>query len=282
MVSKATRSAALKSSRSVQEDDESIELEESEPNSSSAARSVERVCDIFDLLQDAPLGLTLTEVAEKTGLAKSTVYRYVIGLASREYVERDAVTNLVRLGRAFHPKPERRVDDFIAIARPVLELASKQFDETMNLGMLDGRQYVHLLVIESSQLMRLAARVGERGLIHSTAIGKIIAAQISDENLVALLGSEGLAPLTKRTITSIDAFRQEVKRVRRQGFALDDCENQEDGRCIAVAVSGPAVPMGISISAPVRRFPKSRIPEFVDLLLRTAQILEAEYRVIHS
>ncbi|MCU1488599.1 MAG: transcriptional regulator, IclR family [Acidimicrobiaceae bacterium] len=280
MTSKATAAAAPKSGGAARAHPQPVELEE-ESSSSSAARSVERVCDIFDRLQDAPSGLTLTDLAEKTGLAKSTAYRYVIGLASRDYVERDADSNLVRLGRAFHPKPERRIDEFVAMARPLMELAAEQSEETLNLGMLDGSQYVHVLVIESSQIMRLAARVGEHGLIHSTAIGKVIATQMSEESLTSILQSEGLPSFTKRTITSLDVFRQEITRVRRQGFALDDCENQEDGRCIAVPVSGPPIPMGISISAPVRRFPKGRVPEFANLLLRTAEMLEAEYREIH-
>jgi IclR family transcriptional regulator, acetate operon repressor len=241
-------------------------------------RAVERVCDIFDLLQDADHGMTLTEIAERVSLPKSTAYRYLAALEKRSYIERDDETNIVRLGFAFRPKPSRRMDEFIELARSALEAMRDRTGETINIGVLDGGQFVHRLVVESGHIMRLAARPGERGMIHSTAIGKVIAAQLPAERVQSILEIEGMPRLTEHTITTAPAFMTELEKVRRQGYAVDDCENQEDGRCIAVPIKGVDVAMGLSLSAPVRRVRRSDVPGLAKSLQELAGRLAAQYR----
>lgn len=245
-------------------------------DSLSSLRAVERVCDILDLLQASSEELTLTDIADRTGLPKSTAYRYIVALESRAYVDRDD-NNVLRLGAAFRPRVTRQLEQFIALARPVLLGLRNSTNETVNLGVLDGGQLSHVIVVESEQMMRLAARVGERGMIHSTAMGKVIAANLEPDLVRGILETEGMQALTNFTITDADDYLAELDRVRRLGFGLDDCENQEDGRCIAVAIEHMPVPCAVSISAPVRRFPKNRIPEFVELLRAAAEELTSQY-----
>src|SRR5215470_9645706 len=76
-------------------------------------RAVERVCDIFDLLQEAPDGLSLTAIANGTGLPKTSAYRYLLALEAYRYVERDEATNTIRLGLAFRPKPSHQLEQFV-------------------------------------------------------------------------------------------------------------------------------------------------------------------------
>jgi IclR family acetate operon transcriptional repressor len=245
---------------------------------SPSLRAVERVCDILDLLQEAPDGLSLTDIAERTGLPKSTAYRYLVALERRNYVDRDE--NMMRLGFAFRPRSTRDIEHFLAVARPLLVTLRDETGETVNLGLLDGGHHTHAIVVESEQMMRLAARVGERGMLHSTAIGKVIAARMDPEVVRTILKSEGMPALTSKTITNADDYFAELARVRRAGYGLDDCENQDGGRCIAVPVEGLPVLGGLSISAPVSRFPKKLVPEFAELLQASAAKLSQQYREI--
>ena len=235
-----------------------------------AIRAVTRVCEILDLLQDAPDGLLATEIAELAHLPKSTAYRYLVSLERRAYIARDEPTNIVRLGSVFRPKATRDLDRFISQARPILAALRDETGETTNLGVLDGGQYVHSAVAESRQIIRLAAREGERCALHSTAIGKVIAAELPDDTVREILRAEGMPRFTDRTILTVDAFLRELPRVRAKGYALDDCENQEAGRCIAVSVPGAPALSGLSISSPASRFPKSRVPTFVAALKNAA------------
>lgn len=255
-----------------------MSLDADTTSDSPSLRAVERVCDILDLLQEAPDGLSLTDIAERTGLPKSTAYRYLVALERRNYVDRD--DNMMRLGFAFRPSSTRDVEQFLTEARPALEALRDETGETTNLGLLDGGHHSHAIVVESEQMMRLAARVGEHGPLHATAIGKVIAARMNPEVVRTILQSEGMPALTSKTITTPDAYFAELERVKKVGYALDDCENQDGGRCIAVAVEGLPVLAGISISAPVSRFPKKLVPEYAERLHKTAAALTRQYREI--
>jgi IclR family acetate operon transcriptional repressor len=132
---------------------------------------------------------------------------------------------------------------------------------------LDGDSVVYLQIVESAQAMRLAARRGERDYIHSTALGKAIAAQQSDEAVRALLRASGMPARTPRTITRIDDFMVERARVREQGYAIDDEENEQGARCVAVALPGTMSPPASASARPpsasptsTRRPPQRRSP----------------------
>jgi IclR family transcriptional regulator, acetate operon repressor len=243
---------------------------------SPSLRAVERVCDILDLLQENPEGLSLTDIAERTQLPKSTAYRYLVALERRNYIDRD--DNMMRLGFAFRPRSGRDIEQFLVEARPLLLRLRDETGETINLGLLDGGRHRHSVVVESEHIMRLAAREGEHGMLHSTAIGKVLAAGMDPEAVRTILLSEGMPRLTEWTITDADEYLAELDRVRENGYALDDCENQDGGRCIAVEVEGLPVRCGLSISAPTNRFPVRRVTEFAERLHAAAAELTALYQ----
>jgi IclR family transcriptional regulator, acetate operon repressor len=241
-------------------------------------RAVDRVCDILEVLQQTPGGASLVDVAELTGLPKSSAYRYLLALEGRRYVEREAATGMYRLGLAFLPQQTRQLEVFAERARPHLERLRDKLGETVNLGVLDGSRILHTQVVESPQMMRLAARVGDRGALHSTALGKAISANLAAERVLAMLAAEGMQRLTPTTITSAKRFMTELDAVRQRGYAIDDCENQSDGRCVAVAVVGVPFEMGVSVSAPASRLPRSGVPAVGRALRLVAAQLVREFQ----
>lgn len=165
-----------------------------------------------------------------------------------------------RLGPAFRPQHTHAVDRLIVVARPILEQLRDKFAETTNLGILDGTSVVHVMVCESPHMLRLAAHVGDRGLVHATALGKAICATLPPDRVRSILNAAGTPGYTSQTIVDQDSYLAELDRVRAQGYGVDDMENQIDGRCIAVAFGdGLDVPAGMSISAPVSRLSRADI-----------------------
>jgi IclR family transcriptional regulator, acetate operon repressor len=238
-------------------------------------RAVQRVCDILDLLQESERGVSLPAVADVTGLPKSSAFRYLVTLESRRYVERDAETGDYRLGLAFLPLQARQFDLLAQRARPFLEQLRDQFGETVNLGLLDGNRVIYLMIVESPRAVRLAARPGDRDPVHSTALGKAIAAHLPDARVRALLAAEGLPRKTDRTITRVEDYLSELQTVRDRGYAIDDRENELDGRCVAVPLLGGRLAAAISLSAPAARFPMERVPEAAAALTSVCtQLLE--------
>lgn len=228
--------------------------EPSSPDEPYLIRSVERVCSILDLLQDSPEGASLGEIAQVTELPRSSVFRYLATLRHRGYVERNPNTEDYRLGQAFLPFRSRHLELFAEQVRAHLEKLRDRFQETINLGVLINRRVTYLDILESPKSMRLAARRGDRDHIHSTALGKAIAAHLPEEQVFAILAAEGMPKLTPRTINDPDRYMEELRAVRERGYALDDRENEEDGRCLAVPILGYRLPAAISLSAPHSRF----------------------------
>ena len=241
-------------------------------------RAVERVCDILDLLQTEPDGVSLVAVAAATDLPKSSAYRYLLALESRRYAERDMETGLFRLGLAFRPQRTRQMELFLERAQPVLEQLRDRLNETVNIGALDGGQVVHVAVVECQQMMRLAARVGDRGPLHATALGKVIAAGLPADRVLAILAGEGMPAFTPRTITTPGAYLDEVSKVVEQGFGVDDLEAQPDGRCVAVPLLGLPFLAGLSVSAPSNRLSQEAVPQVVRQLQKAANTLVKSYQ----
>lgn len=211
-----------------------------------------RVLDILDLLQRSAAPVSLAEVVAVTGLPKSSAFRYLTTMESRGYVQRD--TTGYQLGKAFVPAHTPRLDVLAVRARPVLEQVRDRFDETVNLAVLDGTRVVYLEIVESRRGMRFVARRGDREPIHSTALGKAVASTLDTELVEAIVAAEGMPQRTSRTITDADRFLRVVNAVARDGYAIDDRENEEDGRCVAVPLTGLPVPAAVSLSAPANRF----------------------------
>lgn len=240
-------------------------------------RAVARVCDILDALQENPDGVILTKIASQTGMPKSSAFRYLAALEDRQYVERDDATGLYRLGLAFRPLATRSVDQLLEVARPELEKLRQLTGETVNLGILTGGRVVHLEVLESPQIMRLAARVGESAPLHVTALGKALAATMNESRVRTILEKEGMPKLGPRTITEPEAFLAELATVREEGYGVDDCEAQDDGRCVAVAIEGTGIPAAISLSSPASRLAREDVPAVGGRLKAAARAISKNY-----
>ncbi len=243
----------------------------SEGESRYSVRAAERVLNILDVLQVASDGVSLGEVAEAARLPKSSAFRYLSTLESRGYVERERDTGTFRLGLAFLPFHGRQLQVLGIRAKPLLEELRDHFEETTNLGVLDGNRVVYVEIVESQRMTRMAAREGDRDRIHSTALGKAIASQLPEEDVLRILGEEGMPQLTANTVTDVETLLNVIEEVRLGGYAVDDRENVHDGRCVAVSVPGLRVPAAISLSAPATRLKMSAVGEVADALIKAAK-----------
>jgi IclR family acetate operon transcriptional repressor len=256
--------------RRKQDPEDTTPQEASEEERDYSVRAVERVCLILNLLQESVDGITLNEVAQTTGLPKSSAFRYLWTLENHRYVERDEEGGLFRLGLGFVGMQSRHLEILRERARPSLEHLRDEFGETANLGLLDGDHIIYIDIVESRRGVRLAASRGDRDPIHCTALGKAIAAQLPEERVRDLLKETGLAKRTGNTITSIEDYFDELTKVRRLGYAVDDRENEDDGRCVAAPLLGTHLPVAISVSGPSSRFTLQDVKKVAKTLIEVA------------
>ena len=236
-----------------------------------AVRSVSRVLDIMDFLRQHPEGASPAELAGATDMPRSSVFRYLSTLESRGYVERENGTGAFHLGPAFLSSDVRHLRLLSQRARPILEELRDRFGETVNLGVLDGSRVVYLEIVESLRSMRFVARKGDHEPIHSTGLGKAISMLLDDDAIRAILKTEGMPARTNRTITDPDEFTETINQSREAGYAIDDGENEADGRCVAVPIPGLAFPAALSLSAPAARFSDREAKAAFDILQEAAR-----------
>jgi IclR family acetate operon transcriptional repressor len=237
-------------------------------------RAVDRTLDILDCLQGASSGVALGALSETIGLPKSSAFRYLATLEARGYVVRDP-DETYRLGPASGPMRMRHASLLTAVARPRMEELCRRFEESICLGALDGTKVAYLAMSESSRAVRFAARPGHCDFIHSSALGKVLASRLPADALRRILAIEGMPAVTVHTITDRQAFLAEIGAVRTRGYAVNDRENDDVGRCVAVALPGPLA-AAVSLSAPAARFPLERAPEVAAALQRATEDIAAE------
>lgn len=243
-----------------------------------AIRAVARVCDLLDTLQRHPEGVTLAAITEQVDLPKSSAFRYLASLEARGYAVRDDSGQLYLPGPAFLASASKRLDLIVSRVHEHLVALRDEFDETMNLGLLDGAGVVYLDIVETPRTVRLAARLGDRDPLHSTALGKALASLLDEDEVRALLADESLPARTPRTLTEVDGYLAELRRVRTRGHSLDDGENESDGRCVGVPIQHGPERIAISMSAPAARFPKRDVERVAERLRDAAAAIAADLR----
>jgi DNA-binding IclR family transcriptional regulator len=174
---------------------------------------------------------------------------------------------------------EHRLERLRVVARPHLESVQRATGETVNLVVLDTDRVVYVDQVEGSRSVRMFTTVGTSVPAHTTGAGKAIMAGGPSDAVQALYaGREPLPRLTDRTITTLDGLEEDLRRIRRRGFAVDNEEHEEGVGCVAVAIfdhSGRAM-AALSVSGPSARILGHKVSELGDLLVdHAAKISDA-------
>ncbi|GIJ10865.1 IclR family transcriptional regulator [Micromonospora andamanensis] len=225
------------------------------PEDFQPVKSAGRTLDLLELLADHPQAWALGDLARALGIPKSSLHGLLRTLTSRGWVRTDETGSRFRLGlRALRVGAAYLDgDDRIGLLAGVLDELSRRFGEAVHLGRLDGDQVVYLAKRESVHRLRLYSAIGRRLPAHATALGKALLAEHPDQEVDRML-TWPLARLTPHTVTDPEALHAALAAVRTTGHAVDQEENAEGIRCVAMAVplARPAVD-AVSVSVPVSR-----------------------------
>jgi len=231
-----------------------------------------KVLSIFELLDRSPDGLQLRYISEQTKLNKSTAYRFLAHLERAGYLVRDSTGAYLLGPRLVHLGSGSTYQSTIRkICRPVLEELWRESGETVNLGVLAGREILYLDVIESPHNFRLVSQIGMRRPVHCTGLGKAVLAWQPTSFRDELLGTK-LEKLTSHTITRPSELVAELGRIQRLGYAVDNEEVELGARCVAAPVldSSGYIAAGISVSGPTIRMSRARTTEIAGAVKRAA------------
>jgi IclR family transcriptional regulator, acetate operon repressor len=237
-------------------------------------QSIERAFDLLEMLADAGGALGLSELAANSGLAPATVHRLMRTLVKRGYVRQEASrrytlgSRLIRLGET----SSRMLGTWL---RPVLAQLVRETGETANLAVLDGDEVVYIAQVPSPHSMRMFTEPGRRVQPHCTAVGKALLAELPPEQARALLERSDMPAYTPTTITDPDLLLAHLEVIRKQGYAIDEGEQEVGVRCFAVAVPDAPASLAISTSGPQARMTDDAAARIVPALKHAAQQISA-------
>ncbi|GGM65940.1 IclR family transcriptional regulator [Micromonospora sonchi] len=244
-------------------------------------KSAERVLRILDLLAGQPDGLAAPEIRSALGLPKSSLHGLLRVLCDRGYVFIDARVRRYRIGiRAWEVgQAYSRIRNVAVLVGPVMRELRDQLNETVQLAVLDGLDNLYLAKVDSEQPLRLVSGVGLRLPAHTTALGKVLLADLPTEELRRRLAGVTLARFNSRTIGDTPRLLRVLAEVRQAGYAEDDGEYTVGLFCVAVPVRDPAgtVVAALSCSMPSARagVGPERAPNFLPALRACATRLGA-------
>jgi len=250
-------------------------------NNGRELKVLNRGFEIIELLSQHP-GLTLTEIAERLGVPKSTVHIYLRTLEQRGYiVNTDAGYDISFKFLTIGGLQRNRFPLYEIAKEPMAELAD-DLNDVFNvvLATEERGQRVIIYKIEGEKSPFANLPVGHTTNLHWVSHGKALLSKISDEKIERIIDRHGLPKATQNTITSRDELYEELEKIRDQGYSLEDEERIEGIRAIAVPVEGSETdPLGsISISGPKSRIDADHLPELVERLKTTINIVEIEYK----
>ncbi|KRS16372.1 HTH-type transcriptional regulator BhcR [Roseovarius indicus] len=241
-------------------------------------KSLDRAMLVFEHLSRSQ-GKMLTELADDLNQSPATVYRVLVTLETRGLVEFDPAEQLWHIGpQAFVIGAGfLRRTSLVERARPILRRLMEVTGETANLGReLDG-QVLFLSQVETNATIRAFFPPGTLAEMHSSGIGKVLLAQMSEERIARILADHPMQAFTPNTITDPATLSRELATIRAQGFAIDAEERNEGMRCIAAPVfdhSQSAV-AGLSVSGPTSRVSEEKTDEFSHAVIQAARDLSA-------
>lgn len=206
---------------------------------------VARAVSILSAFAPEERDLGVSEIARRTGLAKSTVSRLVAELVSVNLLERHDRT--VRLGMRLFELGEHatRPRDLRQAARAHMVDLGRATGQTVHLAVLEGSDVVYIQILRAHRAPALPSRVGGRMPAHATGLGKALLAY-ADDALVARVIDRGLIKVGPRTITDPAVLRHELVRIRSTGIAY---EKEESGPHVACAASAVAAEDGTALAA---------------------------------
>lgn len=243
--------------------------------------AVTRALDILELFLDGDEALTAPEITRKLGLPRTTVHELVTTLAARHYLtQRPEAPGQYRLGVRGYQVGSRYAEqlDLASEGRSVAELVSRACDETVHVGILEGRDVIYIAKVDSSHAVRMVSAPGRRLPAHLTSDGKILLACLPDHELDARFAELGaLDAMTPDSVATPGQLRRELAEIRRRGIAVEKHEVHAYVACVAAPVrdvTGQVV-AALSIAVPTVRWSEERRPELERMVREGADELSA-------
>ena len=243
-------------------------------------QSLERAATILDCFTiDEPI-LGVREIARKASLSTSTTGRLMSAMKELGILNQDPETLTYMMGSKVLAWAGiyTVTSDVRTLALPVMMRLQEQTRETISLYVVEGNDRVCVERLESSETVRIVARVGRRIPLYAGSAGKVFLAFLPESRRDEILAGIELVPITRRTITDLDELKTNLHKIQRQGYAVSKGE-------WVLEASGVAAPIfdqfghivaALTISGPSQRFTEEKIHEIAAQVKPAAEEISRE------
>ena len=243
-------------------------------------QSLERGLRVIEAISDFDGSASVSAIARKTGLPRSTVHHLLRSLIDFGYLLQGGEAQPYKLApRLFKLTGRAWTQGQLAeISVPFIDELSRRTGEGTSLAILREGVVSVVAKRDSEGPVRVVQRVGTVRPIYCTAVGKILAAWLPERELDDIIGRIVFERITANTITAPAVLKRELARIRANGFAVDNEEHIEGIRCIAAPVRDQSgkVCAALCIVGPKNRFSPRRRKEFCGPLLDVAANLSVQ------
>lgn len=244
-------------------------------SSGQSVQVIARAASVLRTLEGEDSGLSLAQIAQRVGLARSTVQRIVDALRAEHFLIAATPTSGVRLGPALIRLAASAGADFDQITRPIMTKMSKKLGETVDLSVLKGFSAVFTDQIPGAHRLRAVSAIGDAFPLHCTANGKALLSVMPKQSLDRFLRSP-LPRLTGATIVKAGDLLTAVEACTKSGVAFDIEEHTEGICAVGTAFLDPLRRcVALSIPIPTTRFKAMKGDLVKELLKARAEIAEA-------
>lgn len=241
------------------------------------SKSFTKLFQLIRLIAESPDGLSGKDVAGKAVLPVSTVFRMLKFLTDEGYLFHDHARYLLGSGLIGLGLRAREQNPLHRIAHPQLvKLAAHTF-ETIHLAVLRGHEVCYYDKIEGGRNVRMGSLVGSLAPVYCTGVGKAILAFLPRTRQDDILSAVKMKRFTPATLTGRKMIREELKKISRCGYAVDNCEHEAGVFCIAAPIldlHGCAI-AGISISGS-ERYLRNHVPSLAGQIQEAASTISEQ------
>lgn len=246
------------------------------PNKRTASIQVlEKAMAVLQCFQKDTPELRIPQLSEKLGIPKPTIHRILVTLERGKFVKKNPDTEAYHLGIGILNLASNLLNsmDVRTIALPVMKQLAKETGENCFLGIYDDGDAVNIHQEQGENILTSYNRIGLRIPAHLSALGKVILANLDQDELEKYLETANFEKRTPNSIASKKEFIDEINAIKANGYAVDDEEFEIGLKCIASPIFNlhGNVTAAISISGPANRISEKATTDFKNKTIAAAK-----------
>lgn len=242
---------------------------------------------MLEAVAQEPEGLSNADISRKLQIPKSSASYILRTLEKQAYLNRDPETGRYRVGLKILSLSRGALSgiDVREVALPIMRHLMEKTTLTCHLAILDGPDAVYIEKVEPTGFLRVDTWVGRRMKVHATSVGKALVAHIPQERLEKMIAEAGMEKRTPKTITTMPRLLKELEKIRTQGYAIDDEENNMGARCLGAPVFDQQgnIEAALGLSGTTNQVNAQTMPRIVEALKDAARHVSMQlgYRPSH-